>query len=164
MTELDAILIPEWKELVKVASEWEYGSTHSHEEIAAIIKIPYGTPKYYQNVTTAMEELIAMWKRMTNIYKEGYYVLKPGEHTPAVAFDVRASLHKMRKGISNWHDSPVSKMNDTERKTHERVGVSACNVFSTFANGYNEIAQIAGIQRKQKVLLAASEKKQHRED
>ena len=150
-------LDPPYKELIKVGSGWEYGSKHEHKEVSKILGIPYGIPEYYENVNAAELELTKIGKRIVNIYKEGYYVLKPGEQTVEVAHDMRGAVGRMRGALSHWHDAATHDMDDTEQEKHERVGVASFSLFSSVVNSYNGIAAIAGIQRKQKLLMKKKE-------
>lgn len=160
----DPKLIPAWKELVKVASGWDMGSIHEHSEIAEILGIKYRTPKYYQYLHSAMKELTTIGKRIVNINKRGYYVLKPGEQTKEVVGDFKKSTKKAREAVGNWHCSAVDKMDDAEKRTNEHVGIAGAKVFSALSNGYTEMAQIAGVHRKQKVLAGAANKKRGKEE
>jgi hypothetical protein len=162
MTEEEPILNPPWKELVKVASEWEYGSeVHPHTEIAAIMRLEYPSQKYYENVTNAIEEMISLGKRMVCVKNVGYRVLAIDEHTIEGVWDMKKGIRKMRTSVRNLSDAPTSKMTDTKQRVHENVTNTAQRMFSSAASSYNEITITAGLQRppSQKALANAANRK-----
>lgn len=152
------VLTPPWKQLVKVASEWEYGSKHTHEEISDILGVKYGTPDYYANVNAANSVMTECGKRLKNIHDQGYRVLLPTEQTPEVVYDVRGVMRKFRCSLQNLNSVPVKDLDETSKGIHERTGMSLGRTYSTLASGYNEAAQIVGIARPQKALKAADNK------
>lgn len=151
----ETVLTPPWKQLVKVASDWEYYSKHTHEEIAEILGVKYGTQDYYANVNAANSVLTECGKRLKNIHDKGYRVLHPVEQTPEVVYDVRGVMRKFRGALQNLNNVPVKELDDTQKGIHERTGMSLGRTYSTLASGYNEAAQIVGIARPQKALKAA---------
>jgi len=87
----ETMLFPTWKELVKIAREqWEYGSFHSHTEIAAIMDVepPPEGKKYYGYVENARNELIRHGKLLDTIVGKGYVVVEVHRHDEATFEDV----------------------------------------------------------------------------
>lgn len=153
------ILEPPWKELAKVASGWEYGSKHSHEEIAAIMRIAYGTLEYYQQVNRAIEELISEGKRIVNMRSTGYRVLMPNEHIVFAVYDAKKGTLKIKEGISNLDDAPVNIMTDNERRKCEGARSALASTYVKSVDGVTQAAQIAGIKRNQRMLSSGNSQK-----
>lgn len=154
----EPILFPKWRELVKVASGWEYGSVHTHEEIAGIIQCEYGTPEYYQTVNTAIDKLTHEFqKRLKNVRDEGYRVLNPAEHITEAVWDARRGVKHIYDGIRNLNVAPTRDMSDDEVKRCERTQVYLGRVASAASDGVTQAAQIAGINRNQKMLAKGKE-------
>lgn len=151
----EPLLTPPWKQLVKIASGWDYGSKHTHEEIAEILGVDYGTPDYYANVNAANSVMTECGKRLKNIHDQGYRVLSPTEQIPEVVYDVRGVMRKFRYSLQNLNSVPVKELDETTKGIHERTGMSLGRTYSVLASGYNEAAQIVGIARPQKALKAA---------
>jgi hypothetical protein len=148
----EPILYPLWKELLKAASEWEYGSFHEHREIATIIGIEYGSKDYYSTMTRVGEELATIGKRVKCVYNKGYYVLKPSEYPRAAYEDTKHSANVLKRGINKIHDAPVQKMDHGVRKQIEAITIHMGRTYVNLVSAATEVKEIAGIQRKQKML------------
>jgi hypothetical protein len=155
----DPKLDPPWKELVKIASGWDYGSVHPHQEIAAILGVAYPSIDYYENVIRASTDLLVIGKRIVNIYNEGYKVLKPEEQTPEAVRDAGDIIRKLRQPISALNHVPTHILDETHKSINERAAHAISNVYVKAVSNYQEAAQIAGIHRKQKMLLTATKGK-----
>lgn len=152
----EVILSPEWKELVKVALEWEYGSKHTHKEISAIIGIEYGTREYYHSVNSAADELKSLGKRIRCVYNEGYYVLKPSEYPEAAYLDTKKSANVLKEGLNSVYCAPVSHMDDTTKKRTENIGSFMAKTYVSLVDAASEVKHLAGIKRNQKMLQKAA--------
>jgi hypothetical protein len=150
-------LFPPWKELVKVASNWEYGTIHTHDEIADIMGLSYPSQEYYQQVNHAITELITYGKRMKNVQNRGYYTLKPVEQIHEAVYDAKRGTRRIKDGIHNLTNAPVDDMTDSQKRTQEGALVSLSRTYVNAVNGVTETARIAGIQRKQKMLMKGKE-------
>ena len=81
MSENPITKLPEWRELYDVAQTWEYGSVHSHVDVAAIMKIKPLAPHYYTQVGRCRVELRRQVKRcLVSERSIGYRVALPNEH------------------------------------------------------------------------------------
>ena len=98
--EEDTIKLPEWKNLVECAKEWEYGTVHSHTEIAAILRLKYSTSAYKTAVSRANEELTPLGKRLKNIRNVGYEVLKPDSYLSESVLHVNKASREIKRGVS----------------------------------------------------------------
>lgn len=149
-------LDPPYKELVKVASGWDYNSTVEHAAIADILGVEYPSQDYYQNVESANAELIGIGKRLKNVKGVGYFVLNPFEQVQEAVYDAKKGVRRIKYGINNLHDAPVSQLNDTQKEIHENTLVSLSRVYVSAVSGITQIAVIAGIQKNKHNLLKKS--------
>ena len=150
-------LNPPWKELVKVASDWKFGELHTHEEIAEILGVKYKSLFYYQNVNQAIKELIVIGKRLKNEKNIGYRTLNPLEQIQEGVYDAKKGVTRIHDGIDNLNHAPTNKMSDTMKRRHENTVVSLAKTYVTAVSGVTEAAQLAGIQRNQKMLQKGKE-------
>ena len=155
MTE-DTILFPIWKELVRVASEWEYGSFHEHLEIALILGVDYGSKEYYASMNIASRELASIGKRVECVYDKGYYVLKPEEYPRAAYEDTKRSATVLKRGINKIHDAPVQKMDHGTQKQIDAITTHMGRTYVHLVSAATEVKELAGIQRKQKMLAKSA--------
>ena len=155
----ETILLPLWKELFRVAQNWEYGSTHEHEEIARILGVEYGSTEYYGNVNTACDQLAQVGKRLRCVHNVGYYVLKPSEYPLAAYDDTHKSGRVLKKGLDNVYNAPTRKMDDPTKQRIESIGVHMAKTYVNLVSATNEVKELAGIQRKQKMLEKHSNEK-----
>jgi hypothetical protein len=114
-------LHPAWKELFKVAKEWEYGSFHSHEEIASIINQEMQTQAYYQTVNRANRELLRQANRCLSPHqteggKRGYRVLLPSEHLLEAQRLTRQAAKKLGKSYSVATATPLHMLDEQQRE------------------------------------------------
>jgi len=150
------ILDPPYKELFKVAGEWEYGSFHSHEEIAKIMMLEYGTQDYYANTNAAARDLAAIGKRVRCVHNKGYYVLKPSEYPEAAYHDTRKSGRVLKEGLNNVYSAPLQKMSHQTKQQTEAIATHMARTYVNLVTAATEVKEIAGIERKQKMLSKAS--------
>ena len=145
-------LFPVWKELLKIASQWEYGSFHEHLEIAVILGVDYGSDKYYEYMTTVSDKLAGQGKRIECVYNKGYYVLKPDEYPRAAYEDTKRSASVLKRGLSTIHDAPVQKMEHGTQRQIDAITTHMGRTYVHLVSAATEVKELAGIQRKQKML------------
>jgi hypothetical protein len=113
-------LFPVWKQLVKVASAWEYGTLHTHTEIADVINLDAQTNKYYQTVSSANIELTLTGKRLAIVQGEGYMVVKPGEYPEDSRKQKDKGLRHYKIAAMVTGCAPVERMTDKERAINDQ--------------------------------------------
>ena len=155
----DTTLFPPWKELLKIASDWEYGSFHEHLDIAIVLGVDYGTPKYYEYMTTVSNKLSRIGKRIECIHEKGYRVLTPEEYPKAACEDVDRTSRVLKRGINQIYDAPVQKMEHGTQKKIEAITTHMGRTYVHLVSAATEVKELAGIQRKQKMLSASATKK-----
>ena len=154
--EPETTLFPPYKELMKVAEHWEYGSFHSHEEIAAILGIEYGTRDYYSSVNWVSDEMAFIGKRIQCVYDKGYRVLFPAEYPEAAYTDTKRAGRVLKTGIDKLHHAPTKDMDHGTQKKVENIGVNLARTYVTLVSTATEVKHIAGIERGQKMLGKAA--------
>ena len=117
LNKVEAIKLPEWKELLEVALTWEYGSIHSHEEIAKIMYLNPLHNKYYQMVRRANEELIDKGKMLVNVNKVGYQVVKPDEYLNVATKTFVQGKRRIHKANRILTFAPTELMTEGARKS-----------------------------------------------
>lgn len=160
MDEPKTVLFPVWKELVKAACEWEYGSAHSHEEISQILGIKYGTKEYYDSVSAAKDELAELGHRIMNVRDEGYYKLAVSEYPEAAYNDTKKSVRTLKTGLNNVMNAPTKAMDDRNKRRTENITVFMGKTYVSLVSSASEIKELAGIKRPQRMLTKAAGKKE----
>lgn len=114
------ILFPPWKELVKIAVNWDYGSPHTHKEIAAILSVEQQTSNYYSLVTRANKELTIHSKLLQNIQDFGYLVVNPNDYPEASQGRMDKAIRhvKVAELVSTY--APTELMDDHHRTIHDK--------------------------------------------
>jgi len=110
---------PEWKELAKVAGEWEYGSFHSHDEIAEILGIEKKTSKYYSYVQKVARILQLKQKVLENVLNKGYRIVDPHEHVEVSTEKVLKSEQYLQRALIIIEHTPEERLAEDDRKKHE---------------------------------------------
>lgn len=134
MTTENTRLHPEYRELVSAAIDWDYGSIHSHQEIAEIIGIPTKTNRFYSAVNMANKKLLDKQKMLVSVYNAGYKVALPGEYTLEVVRQIRLSKKRANQGLKVAQLAPVDRMTVTEQIRHRAVSDRALS-YAAFSAG-----------------------------
>lgn len=149
----DTKLNPPWKELLKHATDWEHGSTHSHDEISNIMGVPKNTTMYYDYTNRVGEELSKMGKRIVNERNVGYRVLLPEEYPMAAYIDSRKAGRQYKRGLDHVIHAPIDKMDDQTKSCTESVGTHMSRSYLSIVSNTAKIMELSGITPKQKMLL-----------
>jgi len=104
------MILPEWKNLVTKAQDWEYGEFHSHKEIEQIINIEYGTQRYYNSVGRANITLLIKQKLLVNCQSKGYQVCMPDAYPEQVLSETRKAFKRMKKSVAICDNAPIENM------------------------------------------------------
>ena len=136
---MTTVLYPESKELVSVAVTWEYGSVHTHEEIAAIMRVIPKSEKYRRMVSKANKELLDKQKYLKSIPKVGYCVLSPTGYTDEVVRQVAMSKKRAGQAVKIAQMAPVDKMDLTQLGRHRAVTDRASAYFAMTAGATVEM-------------------------
>jgi len=103
-------LYPAWKQLLKVAKTWEYGTVHKHSEILAIVGMPHKTVAYYNSVGRANADLADLGKFLICLKGVGYVVVNPDDYPEAVLNLTSQVYRKMRKIVLVVEGAPIDLM------------------------------------------------------
>lgn len=114
------IKIPEWKNLYDAVSSWEYGSIHTHHEVSDILGIPYGDPRYYDQVNRAKADLIDIGRVIKCVQNVGYKLIEPDEYVPHSSEYVKKGVQKVIDAERIIVCSPVEIMSIEERTRADR--------------------------------------------
>lgn len=144
----DIRLNPPWKELVKVAQLWEYGTVHTHDEISDIMGIEKQSTSYYQSVSRADQELVLIGKHMEVITKTGYRVINPDEYIRSSNDKVRQAMKHDRIGLVRILNAPRDKMDDPTKKRTEEHAVSMSRRHSLLSSSAKPLFEIEQQQAK----------------
>ena len=144
-------LYPSWKQLLKIASQWEYGTFHKHSEIADILSIDGQTNKYYQAVSNANADLTLCGKRLDIIQGKGYTVVDPGKY-------VEVSQQQKDRGLRHYKiatfitgNAPVEKMTDKEKAIHDHHHIQNTSVLSMLQKDKSKCYKLLNMQPKLKL-------------
>lgn len=137
-------LFPVWKELVKVANTWEYGTFHSHEEIADIMGISYENQysKYIANIQKAKKALIEHRKLLETHVDKGYFVTEINRYNEVTFEDIRKSQRYLELSILKSTYAPIELMDDQTRKKHDIFLVKQVGLLNMSFPFYTEITKV----------------------
>jgi len=137
-------LFPAWKELLKIADSWGYGSFHSHEELASILNVEAGTPNYYQLIKRVDSELLLRGKHFENVPKKGYYLINPEEFVRSSNGQVKKSSRYARSALIISQVAPRDKMDSHTRKKTEEHTIGISRLVSLMASTVQPLYEIEG--------------------
>jgi hypothetical protein len=135
-------LFPVWKELVRIADTWEYGSFHSHEEIALILDVEQKTTKYYGYVQRAREELITRRKLLETYINQGYLVVEVDRYNDVTFEDLKKSKKYLELSILKSNFAPTELMDERTRERHDLFLVKQVALLNMTAPVYTEVTRI----------------------
>lgn len=138
----EMILFPRWKELVKRAEQWEYGSFHSHDELSEILGVESKTSKYYQAIKRADAELLIVGKHFENIQDKGYYLINPDEFIKSSNAKVKKSARFFRHGIMISQHAPRNKMVPAVREATDKHTISISKTYSILVSETRPLFEI----------------------
>lgn len=143
MKETTTKLFPIWKELVKVVdTTWDYGTFHSHKEIATILGVEAQTSKYYGYMTKAKNTLIERRKLLETHIDKGYYVTEINRYNEVTFEDVRKSQKYLELSVLKSTYAPIELMDDATRKKHDVFLVKQVGLLNMTIPFYTEITKI----------------------
>jgi hypothetical protein len=135
-------LYPKWKELLKVAEHWEYGSFHTHEEIAEILGIELKTTKYYHAIKSVDEQLIIIGRKFENIIGKGYRLINPDEFVRSSNTKVKKAMRFTRCGIMISGHAPRDKMDPFVKKRTDEHTIHISRTYSILASESKPLFEI----------------------
>ena len=154
----ETMLFPTWKELVKVAQTWEYGSFHSHVEIAGIMNVEPQSSKYYGHVQEARDKLILHGKLLDKIIGKGYVVVEVHRHDEATFEDVDKSVKYFKLSVMKSQFAPVELMDKGTRDKHDTFLIKQVGMLNMITPVHNEMIRvIAPIPKKFQIKEAKPE-------
>ena len=136
----ETILLPRYLELVDRAVNWEYGSIHSHNEIAETMNLSPGNNEYYGNVTKANNKLLESGKKLVNIKDKGYQVLNPDDYTRESAKKVEQGKKRIKQAHKVLAYAPVESMSEDGKRRF--------TTFSDRLSAFSALVQGAAIELK----------------
>ena len=135
-------LFPVWKELVRVADTWEYGTFHTHEEIAGILGVEAQTSLYYGHVQKARESLIERRKLLETYVNQGYLVVEVDRYNDVTLNDLKKSKRFLELSLLKSSYAPVELMDEQTKKRHDQFLVKQVGLLNMTAPVYTEITKI----------------------
>lgn len=131
-----------WQRLYDVAIVWEYGSEHSHEEIAAIISCDAQTPRYYNIVGVAKSMLEDKGKALRSIKQKGYEVILPGKYPHHARKIYKKGVKRLEKSENLLNNAPVELMLNEEKAATKKMLRSIKFSVSRAKSGLQELKTI----------------------
>ena len=103
-------------------------------------------------MNSASDALAGVGKRIECVYNKGYYVLKPDEYPRAAYEDTKRSADTLKRGINKIYDAPLQKMEHGTQQKIEAITTHMGRTYVHLVSAATEVKELAGIQRKQKML------------
>ena len=135
-------LFPIWKELVKVADTWDYGTVHSHQEIAKIIGVDAQSSRYYSIIQKAKKGLIQRRKLLETHINKGYFVTEINRYNEITLDDVRKSQKYLELSVLKSKYAPIELMDEQTRKKHDVFLVKQVGLLNMSLPFYTEITKV----------------------
>jgi hypothetical protein len=117
-TKHDAIVLPEWKEIVNQAMFWNYGDLKTHEEIANMVYLKHTTQKYRTAIAKANKKLIEHGKMLKCVRNQGYIVIAPDEYLNESYECKRKAVKQFDTSHQILENAPLEHMAEEARKKH----------------------------------------------
>lgn len=134
-------LFPKWKELLKIADTWEYGSFHSHEELSSILGVKKGT-NYYQLIKRVDQDLLLRGKHFENVPKKGYILIKPDEFVRSSNGQIKKSTRYARSALIISQVAPRDKMDPHVKKKTDEHTLGMSRMVSMMASTVKPLYEI----------------------
>ena len=133
----------EWQELYDRAKDWEYGQSITHQEIADIMSLPYGSQQYYQNVRACNEKLKEDANRhLVTLPKHGYKVAEPAEHMTECMKKMQQAYATTGHANKILFAAPVDKLTDEEKERYYNTTDRVLKLRQTFKQDTDVMALI----------------------
>jgi len=114
----EVVKLPEWTNLKEIATDWEYGSIHSHSEISKILHLEKGTYKYYSMIGRANKELLKHSKILKSVREKGYQTVNPDDFNDYAMGKFKTSKKRFEEGVKVLQNAPVSLMTQDGQRRH----------------------------------------------
>ena len=148
---MESILLPRHLELVEQAVDWEYGSIHSHQEIADIMNLLPGNNEYYSNVNKANKKLLESGKKLVNVSGKGYQVLNPDDYIKESARKIQQGKRRILQGYKDTIYAPVESMSEEGRRRFTTYSDRLSSFMALVQGGAVELKLLAA--QKPKIQL-----------
>lgn len=135
-------LFPVWKELVEVANSWEYGTFHSHEEIADILGVDAQSQKYYGYIQKAREKLIERGKLLETHVSKGYFVTEVTRYNEVTYEDIKKSRKFLEISVLKSQFAPIGEMDEQTKRKHDVFLVKQVGLLNMSTPFYTEITKV----------------------
>ena len=149
MFNFEVVKVPEYKELYDVAVEWDYGTTHTHDDISDIMRLNQNTTKYHNMINKANKMLTDSMKMLKNIKGKGYIVVNPEEYVEEAVSEFQKGNRRIKKGYTILDNTPVDKLEGESLTKYRRVNDSAATLRALVEG---KIKEIKVLSTKQLVL------------
>lgn len=154
-------LYPVWKELVKAADEWEYGTFHPHSELADILGVEPQTSKYFGYIAKARLQLITHGKLLECHVSKGYHVTEVNRYNEVTFNDIEKSRKYLSLSMLKNQFAPVERMTEQEKLKHDTFVVKTAGLWNMNETVYTEIVKvIAPIPKKFQIKEAKPKTKE----
>ena len=150
---MDTIKLPRYKELVEWATGWEYGSIHSHNEIAEIMDVKSCSPEYYGSITRANKALLECGKRLINLKAQGYKVLSPDDYIRESQKCVNQAGRRIKQAAAISQMAPTENMSEEGRKRHQAHNDRLMSFGALMQGASTELRILAATDRKPKIAI-----------
>jgi hypothetical protein len=117
----ESTLLPPYRLLERTALNWEYGSRHSHEELAEITGLPVRTSRFYAAISAANKRLLIYGKILKSIRGIGYETLQPDDYNPHSVTLVKQGERKISKSVRVLCNAPEEHMSQNARRTRRQL-------------------------------------------
>lgn len=110
---------PEWRELLEIYKDADYGTFISHEDIESIIgkSREKSQEKYYQIVSRFGYHMLKEFSRQIECQiGRGYEVIKPNDFRRSANRQLKFSHKRIKKAAEILYHSPTELMSDDEKK------------------------------------------------
>lgn len=134
---------PPYKKLFSEAVFWEYGSIHTHEEIAEILGVKKNAKKYHSDIRRANEKLIESGKLLKNIRDIGYRIVSPDDYADVAIEHVDKSKMQISIAGKIIDHTPVKRLSPEGLKRHRQISDAMATTRAVMLGKFTELALLS---------------------
>jgi len=138
--------------LLEKLNELNYGDFISHNEIASLIKEPYGTNKYGSTIAKTKKLLLKKHnKAIENVVGSGYRLVNPDDFVGQSLKHYKRGFNEMGKGYAVLEYAPTKDMTKEGLATYRRVHDRAITLAAAMKGASVELKTLG--QRKHPMAI-----------
>lgn len=135
--------LPEWRELFATTSDYEIGAVLAHGDLAKVLKIPYGSLRYFSQVNRwRREEQNERNRQWRLVRKVGYELVHPSDHHKVGNQRIKSGIKHIRRGVAAFQHTSMEALTEGQRTKHVDAEARATVLLQVAAGTRRQIQQM----------------------